>query len=444
MALLIACRGNSTGDGRSATPPAGSVTDAAVVPPSISPIPITPTASSEDAIGSPAIDGQRAYRHVQKLAVEIGPRVAGTPSEITARDYLRSTLASYGYDVTVQDFGFDASAFLPVRIEIAGGDAIPGIALRGSAVGSASGRLIAAGIGRSEDYPPGGASGAIVLVERGELMFTDKVANAVAAGATGIIVYNNQPGRLIADLTGTGSIPAAGITQAAGEQLVQTLGTNAELRTATITVSPPKGTAYNVVAKPRGVTTCVTVTGGHYDSVAVTGGADDNASGSAAVLELARVVAARNEQGANCFVLFSAEEFGLFGSRSYVEQMSAADKNSLRAMINLDVVGVAGGLQLIGSDDLIDVARLRAQALGIEATPSTLPVGAGSDHLSFQNAGVPVVMLYREDNVIHTPADDISRIVPESLAATVAVALVTMEQLSPGCSGDVPIPCGVR
>jgi aminopeptidase YwaD len=56
------------------------------------------------------VDGQRAYDHVKKLSVDIGPRVAGTPSEITARDYIRQTLESYGYDVTVQDFGFDASA----------------------------------------------------------------------------------------------------------------------------------------------------------------------------------------------------------------------------------------------------------------------------------------------------------------------------------------------
>lgn len=375
------------------------------------------------------VDGQRAYGHVTKLAVDIGPRVAGTPGEVTARDYIRTTLETYGYDVTVQDFGFDATAYLPARVD-AGGAAIPAIALRGSGGGTASGRLVLAGIGRPEDFPVGGLGGAIALLERGDLTFAQKVGNAIAAGASGVVIYNNDAKRGVFDLGDAVTIPVVSIDQDAGNDLVAKIP--AQPLDARISVSPPKGTAYNVIAKSKGTTGCDTISGGHYDSVAVTGGADDNASGSASVLELARVVAAKKLPAHHCFALFSAEEFGLFGSKAYVAGLTADEAQALRGMVNLDVVGTAGELSLIGSADLVDVARLQAEKLGIKAVPSSLPPNTGSDHMSFENAGVPVVMLYRDDNLIHTPQDSIERVVPASLAETVAVALATLQALAPG------------
>lgn len=372
---------------------------------------------------------------MKKLAIDIGPRVAGTPAEITARDYIRQTLESYGYDVTVQDFGFDASAYLPARVDVApiadpnNGTSIPAIALRGSGGGKASGRVVSAGIGRPEDFPASGLNGAIALIGRGELTFSQKVGNAIAAGASGIVIFNNEAGRAVFDLSDSVALPVVSIDQAAGQELVAKLATQPyEVRVA---VSPPKGTAYNVIAKPKGVTSCETISGGHYDSVPVTGGADDNASGTASVLELARVVAAKKLPAHHCFALFSAEEFGLFGSKTYAERLTAEERRGLRGMVNLDVVGTASALDLFGSDDLIDVARLAAEKIGVKGTPSTLPPNTGSDHLSFINAGVPSVMLYREDNLIHTPEDAIGHIVPESLAETVAVALATLQSLAP-------------
>ena len=100
-------------------------------------------------------------------------------------------------------------------------------------------------------------------------------------------------------------------------------------------------------------------------------------------------------------------------------------------MVNLDVVGLPEPLTLIGSDDLVDTARIAADSLGASASISTLPRGVGSDHLSFQDAGFPVVMLYRSDDQIHTPADAIGRIDAGSLRETVAVALATLAAINP-------------
>jgi Zn-dependent M28 family amino/carboxypeptidase len=366
---------------------------------------------------------------VRKLSVEIGSRVAGTPSEVTARDYIEATLRSYGYDVTAEPFPFDASAFLPARVDV-GATAVPGFAFTGSGAGSASGPLITAGIGQPEEFPAGGAQGAIALIERGDLTFSQKVGNAIAAGAAGVIVYNNESGGLRADLSGSVAIPVVGISQAAGQDLVSRA--TAGPVTATVSVTPPRGTGYNVIAKPHGVTQCATITGGHYDSVAVTGGADDNASGSAAVLETARVIAARQEQGANCFALFSGEEFGLLGSKAYVASLTAEDARALRAMLNIDVVGLPGELTLLGTPDTVDTARLAGQSVGVPGTAGQLPAGTASDHVSFIGADIPSVMFYRDDPAIHTPMDEISRIDAGSLRDDVRIAVATLERIANG------------
>jgi aminopeptidase YwaD len=266
------------------------------------------------------------------------------------------------------------------------------------------------------------------LIERGELTFTQKVTNAVAAGAAGVIIYNNVDGPFAATSDDL-DIPAVAISREDGLTLVAQLDTVA---TATIDVPPPARAAFNVIARPSGTTQCRTVSGGHYDSVPAVEGADDNASGTAAVIELARVTAANHLAGANCFVLFGAEEFGLFGSLAYVDSLSDTEINNLRAMLNLDVVGTGAAMTLIGSDDMVELARIEAGEANVEASPGDVPSGSASDHASFESAGVPVVFFYRHDPLIHTEQDAIDRILPASLEGTIRVAYGVLEALNTG------------
>ena len=416
MLVAPACNGAGSADSVETPPVIASVTSVAA----------TATPTREEALGPPEPDGKRAYEHVRMLSVEIGPRPAGSPGEAATRDYLRDEFERYGYQVTVQDFAFDASRYLSARIDV-GGEAIPALAFAGSAGGTVTGQLIDAGIGTPEDLQPAGINGAVVLIERGDLTLNEKVANAVAAGAAAVVVYNNENGALRTAIDPV-SIPAATLTRERGEALVARLA--AGQVEATVTVADPTGTAYNVIAKPSGVETCTTVIGGHHDSVAVTGGADDNASGTAAVLELARTAAAMGLPGANCFVLFGAEESGLLGSRAFVDALTPAEVGSIDAMLNLDVVGITLQLNLIGSPDLVEVTRLEAGRLAIDASPSELPQNVGSDHLSFLEAGIPVVMFNRLDDLIHTPSDSIDRIEPQSLEEAIELALATLVALN--------------
>ncbi|MFO7722224.1 MAG: M20/M25/M40 family metallo-hydrolase [Bacteroidales bacterium] len=84
------------------------------------------------------------------------------------------------------------------------------------------------------------------------------------------------------------------------------------------------------------------VMGGHYDAVVPGAGADDNASGTAAVIEMARVINDYELEKSLILVLFSAEEVGLWGSKAFVD--SAVNHFNIAGMINLDMIAYSHAL----------------------------------------------------------------------------------------------------
>lgn len=147
------------------------------------------------------------------------------------------------------------------------------------------------------------------------------------------------------------------------------------------------------------------VIGAHYDHLGfkkigrdtvIYNGADDNASGTAAMLEIARALSARETKPARTvvFAAFDAEEMGLHGSRHMVSQlppgkavfMASVDMVGwLKAGENLKIAGVAmldGGKRIMGSVP-------RPEGLDVELKKFDRMIVAGSDHDSFANDGVP-------------------------------------------------------
>lgn len=158
--------------------------------------------------------------------------------------------------------------------------------------------------------------------------------------------------------------------------------------------------------------------GAHADSLAVFNGADDNASGTAVLLEVARISAAvsRSDHGRGhdrrsiLFVAFGAEEKGLLGSLYFVEHPKVS-LDRLVAMVNLDMVGRlnSGSLAVMGANssggwsDVIEEANDGGLDLWIDVRSS-----GRSDHYAFILAGVPAVHLFtglHQD--YHTPYDDV-------------------------------------
>jgi len=172
------------------------------------------------------------------------------------------------------------------------------------------------------------------------------------------------------------------------------------------------GRSFNVIAEPPGFDAGRphVVVGAHLDTVAVAPGAEDNASGVAVVMELARVLA--GAPGV-VLVLFGGEEpvgagdLHHFGSKRYAEA-----PGDVRAMVSLDRVGVGGAVPLAAfSEDSTDVrddlARL-ARRLDI---PTTVGLNTSSDHESFAVEGMPAARVGSTPYAGYHSAGDVPSVV---------------------------------
>jgi aminopeptidase YwaD len=159
---------------------------------------------------------------------------------------------------------------------------------------------------------------------------------------------------------------------------------------------------------------------------AIRNGADDNASGTAAVLELARLFSARPIRRSMLFVNFSGEELGLLGSQYFVEH-APVPIDSIVAMLNFDMVGRLRGDSLIvyGVATAREMQSLLDRAgTGLGLTIRGIGDGFGpSDHSSFFARNIPVLHFFtniHED--YHRATDDADKISAAGEAKVVTLA----------------------
>jgi len=175
-------------------------------------------------------------------------------------------------------------------------------------------------------------------------------------------------------------------------------------------------TSRNVVAEKTGETypDDVYIICSHYDSTSpsrltLAPGADDNASGTAAVLEAARVLAPVPLDFTIRFIAFSAEEWGLLGSRAYAAAARASGE-SILGVVNLDMIAYADAvpedLQIIVNGDstwLGDLFLAAGSRYGIVGGTRTVdPSFVYSDHAPFWDNGYPALLAI-EDNPLTNP-----------------------------------------
>jgi aminopeptidase N len=156
-------------------------------------------------------------------------------------------------------------------------------------------------------------------------------------------------------------------------------------------------------------------------------GADDNASGIAAMLELARHFASRPTPSRRrmVFIAFTAEEAGLIGSRHYVSKQPIFPIKDTVAMLNFDMVGRlrANQLGIAGNETAREFGRILSDADA--RSPLNLTLGGAdypddSDHAPFATAGVPILYICtgsHEDR--HTPFDTADKVDCEGIAQVV-------------------------
>jgi membrane-associated protease RseP (regulator of RpoE activity) len=215
------------------------------------------------------------------------------------------------------------------------------------------------------------------------------------------------------------------------------------------------------------------VIGAHYDHLGLGGegsaapdevgqvhpGADDNASGTAAMLEVARAFAARPAPKRTLvFVAFAGEELGVLGSAHYTKAPpSDCPLDRTQVMINLDMVGrpTSGKLYVYG----VDTAKgLRERVAALVERPPRIALHAelagtgfgASDQTSFYTHDVPVLFLFNGAHLdYHRPSDTADKIDPGALAEAARLAwraaveladaparLEVVRAASPGPSGS--------
>lgn len=363
----------------------------------------------------------RAGADVQAL-VKLGPRVAGTSVIKQANSYLIEEYRKAGYETEIQTFNYPKFEDLGSSLTV-GNTTLKGLALNGTAAGKVTARLVAIpNVGRSADFATVDVKGAIAIVRRGEIRFLEKAKNAIAAGANGLIIVNTKRGNFPGALGSTTKIPILSLSREQGnplldraqsEQLQVSLNVNARQRVV-------KG--HNVVAHLKGVTKPSVLLGAHYDSVPGAPGANDNASGTAVVLEIARNLAQTPLARQTWFVAFDGEEDGLHGSRAFVSTAQPQFISGLKAMLNFDMVGVNDNLGVGGTPSLTALTKSTDRSI------STFGSTNGSDHASFAAAKVPVLFFYRgQEPNYHTPKD--KQVDPKLLDETVRVGLDVVKRL---------------
>ncbi|MBD1908046.1 M28 family metallopeptidase [Funiculus sociatus GB2-A5] len=365
-------------------------------------------------LGVKAQPPSRVHADVMTL-VGLGPRVAGTPTIQKARDYLLAEYRESGYVTEVGTFTYPK--FLDNGSNLLVNNAqLDGRALAGSRAGKLQAPLIGVpGVGKPDEFAAVNVKNAIAIVRRGEIRFLDKARNAQNAGAVGLVIVNTSSGELAGTLGGEVNIPVFSLSGERGEPLLKkALASRLE---ATLNVNTQGGnvTGYNAIAHKPGVKSPRILIGGHYDSVLGSPGANDNASGTAVVLELARRLANTPLANQIWFVAFDGEEDGLHGSKAFVNSASPEFLKGLQAMLNFDMVGVNEKLLVGGTSELT--------ALATKADPkiSTFRDTGSSDHQSFTSAGVPAIFFYRgQDPNYHSPND--TQVDPKLLEATVEAA----------------------
>jgi Zn-dependent M28 family amino/carboxypeptidase len=174
------------------------------------------------------------------------------------------------------------------------------------------------------------------------------------------------------------------------------------------------------------------ILGAHYDHFGIQGdllfpGADDNASGTAILMEVARVLrsAGIRTKRSLVFIAFAGEEQGLLGSRFYVSNPSRP-LGLTKAMINIDHAGAGNGKITIG---LSRIEKAQAQAagesIGLRDQIELFGFFPGGDHVPFSEAGVPTAAVVSSGAHpdFHRPSDTAERLNPEILLSVARYTL---------------------
>ncbi len=379
------------------------------------------------------------WNNMLALCDTFNSRFAGTAEERAAGEFIMDCFRRYGLqNVHAEPFQMPGWERGTARFAVLDGEReilLPCLALPGTHGCAIEAELIDVGNGGPEEYAKldGQAAGKIVLTNSEGLGRMEKYMAAVEAGAAAFIFGSNQPGMLIP----TGSIskdtPAIGLAHESAARIQRLLAKGGLRARLELTSAVETVTARNIVGELPGADPSQgwIVACGHYDGHDIAQGAGDNAAGTAVVMEAARLLAPLREhlQVGIRFVLFSGEELGLFGSYAYAAA-HADEMDSLRAIFNVDVVGMAMPLVLLPQSSPELTAWFKTLPLAdldvkINEDPKVFIMN--SDHFPFSEKGVQAVWAVTSRPSSgggwgHTAADTLDKVEARLLRQTAASA----------------------
>ncbi|WP_298585402.1 M20/M25/M40 family metallo-hydrolase [uncultured Kocuria sp.] len=341
-----------------------------------------------------AVTQQKLTQHLnafQSIAeANDGNRASGTSGYQASVDYVVQKLRAAGYTPEVQEFTFPYFQEVTPATVAADGTQLAAedvAVMTYSGTGTVSGTVQAvdtdgtAGASTSgceaedfADFVPGN----IALIQRGACSFAVKAANAEAAGASAVLIFNSGAPGSEGLLDGTlGSpeattLPTVGLSHQAGVDLLDAT----EVTVVTDTVSATR-TTYNVLAETgTGDPENTVVVGAHLDGVLEGAGISDNGTGSAGILAIAEAMAKTKTENNVRFAWWGAEELGLLGAEHYVTDLQANDPGALEDIalyLNFDMIGSPNYGRFVYDGD----------ASAFDPGDTNVPAGSGAIEAAF-------------------------------------------------------------
>jgi Zn-dependent M28 family amino/carboxypeptidase len=385
-------------------------------------LPPAPIASPDAKVG--------AFRHLEAFqeiaSANGGTRASGTPGYERSADYVAEKLKAAGYVVRSEEFEFPyfedrTPPILAIEQDHAPeaeSSRVRTLTNSGSADVTAPLRTVnleltdppaASTSGCDARDFDGFTRGAIALVRRGTCTFQVKAENAVAAGAVGVVIMNEGTAGRTDGFSGllskTVDVPVVSISYDRGRALERLLQAGTITARLAVDAIAGKRSSRNVLTEPDSRSGApLIVVGAHLDSVPEGPGINDNASGSAAVLEAALALAEtfHRTPGNVQFAFWGAEERGLVGSRHHVGALSEEARRAIGVYINLDMVGSPNFGRFVQRSPEADselATDVRQKLLG-EFKDRGVPVEeksggrTGTDDAAFFQKGIPTVGLH--------------------------------------------------
>jgi hypothetical protein len=309
-----------------------------------------------------------------------------------------------------------------------------------SNVGKVKGKTVWLGAGNQADYQNKKNLNGKVLVykladpnsDNNKISLNSKIDTAILLGAKAVLIINQHENVLEPDFkpffkANFYKIPVYFLSHLNKLDTLHFDNASVELNIDTITRTL---TGHNVIAFLNNKAPNTVVIGAHYDHLGynelggstyrktenekpqIHNGADDNASGTAALIELAEVIKKAHLSKYNyLFIAFSGEEEGLLGS-NYFCKHPTIDTTKINYMINMDMLGRLDStkntfaIDGVGTSPTWNTVLGKINIDGIKPKTSESGVGA-SDHTSFYNIGIPVLHFFTGTHYdYHKPSDD--------------------------------------